>query len=237
MVTKYVVRGFSVLAIMVFGLFSGVASAAPGGSALPGLSGRVCSYIDVSQLPHMTGPNKCENDSSSANASAALTGQEKAAQWAKTASAASASLSAPAVVATNSSALTAEEKAALWLAAGTTAASASLTAPAVVATNSAALTGQEKAALWLATASAAPVTSSDSPACGVMSFNVDALNFNQMTGTYVPGAYGSSCSTADASQIIPLTGTFLLTSAFRTPQTSDYQPVGRSFQTPQMSDY
>ena len=116
MVTKYAVRWFSVLAIMVLGLFSGVAFAAPGGSALPGLSGGVCSYIDVSQLPHITGPNKCENDSSSANASAALTGQEKAAQWAKTASAASASLSAPAVVATNSAALTGQEKAALWLA-------------------------------------------------------------------------------------------------------------------------
>ncbi len=116
MVTKYAARWFSVLAIVVFGLFSGVAFAAPEGSALPGLSGRVCSYIDVSQLPYITGPNKCENDSSSAGASAALTGQEIAAQYAAThAAAASASLSAPAVKATDSAALTGQEKAALWL--------------------------------------------------------------------------------------------------------------------------
>jgi len=209
MVTKYAVRWFSVLAIVVFGLFSGVAFAAPGGSALPGLSGSVCSYIDVSQLPHITGTyesSKCENDSSTANASAALTGQEIAAQWAKTASAASASLSAPAVVATNSAALTGQEIAALWLATGATVASASLSAPAVKATNSAALTGQEKAALWLATASAAPFISADSQACRVMSFHVNALYYNQ-----------SVCSTASAAQIIPLTGTYLPASAFQTP--------------------
>jgi len=226
MVTKYAVRWFSVLAIVAFGLFSGVAYAAPGGSALPGLPGSVCSYIDVSQLPHMTGPSKCENNSSTTNASAVLTGQDMAAQWAKTASAASASLSAPAVVATNSAALTGQDMAALFATIGHPATSASLSAPGVVATNLAALTGQERAAQWAKTASAARATSADSAECRVMSFHVDALSYNQ-----------SPCSMAAASQIIPMTGTYLPASSFHTPQTSDYSATDRSFHTPQTSDY
>ena len=69
MVTKNVVRGFSALAIVGFGLFSGVAFAAPGGAAL---SANACSNIDVSRVSQMTGtylPGLSGNDCSTASVS------------------------------------------------------------------------------------------------------------------------------------------------------------------------
>ena len=50
MVKINIFRGFSVLAILAFGLFSGVAFAAPGASAP---ASNVCSFT-VSQMPQMT---------------------------------------------------------------------------------------------------------------------------------------------------------------------------------------
>ena len=167
MVTKIAVRGFSVLAMVGFGLFSGVAFAAPGGSP------------DSDSCPAMS-PSIIPQECTAADASAAVTGEDVAALFAR--------LGHPAV---------------------------SLSAQAPVAGNSAVLTGEEMAALWAKTASAAPVTFADSAACREMSFYVDALSYNK-----------SPCATTGASQIIPMTGTYLPGLSFHTPQTSDY-PAGR----------
>jgi hypothetical protein len=87
------------------------------------------------------------------------------------------------------------------------------------------------------TASAAQATDAVSTACRVVDFNVNTSHLDQMTGTYVPGTFGSGCSTADASQIVPMTGTYLPDSSFHTPETSDYSVTDRSFRTPETSDY
>ena len=232
MVTKNALRWFSVLAMVGFGLFSGVAFAAPAGSAdsdsCPPMSSSINSQEctaagasaalvgeDMVGLFALTGHPAISLSAPAvmASHSPVLTGEEMAALFAADRAAASASQSDPATVASNSAILAGQDVAALFARIGHPAVSLSAQAP--VAGNSAVLTGEEMAALWAKTASAAPVTFADSAACREMSFHVDALSYNK-----------SPCATTGASQIIPMTGTYLPDSSFHTPQTSDY-PAGR----------